>query len=167
MQATSHFGLFELATVPATPVIAHLLRDGAKDMRSAAILFALLMTMGLSGFASAQAPSPAAQGAPVIYRIEPNAPRAGDTITIVGRGFASRNTVVFGRTSLHDVLVAWAAGITCVPGNTDCHPGVNQGLILTVPANATARHYEVSVETGNGVSNRVTVAVIAAPARLR
>jgi hypothetical protein len=125
------------------------------------------MTTGLPGFASAQAPSPTAQGAPVIYRIEPISPRAGDTITIVGRGFASRNTVVFGRTSLRDVPIAWAAGITCVPGNAACHPGVNQGLILTVPPDATAGQYDVSVQTDNGASNGVTVEVIAAPAHLR
>jgi hypothetical protein len=136
-------------------------------MQSAVTLFALLMTTGLPGFASAQTPSPAAEGAPVIYRIEPISPRAGDTITIVGRGFASRNTVVFGRTALRDVPIAWAAGITCVTGNAACHPGVNQGLIVTVPPDATTGQYEVSIQTDTVVSNGVTVEVIAAPARLR
>jgi hypothetical protein len=59
------------------------------------------------------------------------------------------------------------AGITCVPGNAACQPGVNQGLILTVPPDATTGQYEVSVQTDNGISNGVTVEVIAAPARLR
>jgi hypothetical protein len=124
----------------------------------------LLLTTGLAGFAYAQAPSPAAQPAPVIYRIEPISPRASDMITIVGRGFSSRNTVVLGRLSIRDVQVAWAVGITCAPGDATCHPGVNQGLTLTVPPDAAAGPYDVSVENANGVSN-VVVTVIASPTR--
>jgi hypothetical protein len=134
-----------------------------KQMRNKATLFAIVMTMGVP--AIAQTPSPAAQPAPVVYRIEPAVPQAGANITVVGRGFASSNTVVFGKTSIRDVPVAWAAGITCVQGDSACHPGINQGLVFTVPPDATAGRYDISVENGNGVSNAITVAVSAPRAR--
>jgi len=96
---------------------------------------------------------------PIIYSIDPSSGPPGSTMTIVGFGFAPSNKVQFGDKAMADVPIAWAAGINCIPGNAKCHPGINQGLVVRVPAETTAGTYPVSVENANGASNPVPFAV--------
>jgi hypothetical protein len=88
---------------------------------------------------------------------------AGASVAIIGFGFSTKNTVHFGGQTILDVPIAWAAGVTCVQGDSRCHPGINQALMITVPAAANAGHYDVFVETANGTSNVVTFVLNSAP----
>ena len=134
--------------------------------KTLAALLTMIMAFSLPVLAKAQPSS--AQSAPVIYSIEPTSAPAGEQITIVGRGFSTGNTVHLGEKSISDVSIAWSAGMNCVQGNSACHPGINQGLVIRVPRDATAGQYDVSVENENGVSNTATFTLIGtspAPAR--
>jgi hypothetical protein len=73
------------------------------------------------------------------------------------------NTVHLGGKSISDVPIAWSAGVNCVQGNSACHPGINQALVLRIPRDAPAGQYDVFVENVNGVSNIVTFMLIGAP----
>jgi len=45
--------------------------------------------------------------------------------------------------------------VTCIQGESRCHPGVNQALVITVPAPAKAGRYNLFVDTAGGISNVV------------
>jgi hypothetical protein len=124
---------------------------------------AALLTISLTVLASAQPSNPPAQSPVVVYSIDPSSAAAGQQITITGWGFAASNTVRFDEISVPDVIIAWSVGINCPPGNSACHPGINQGLVVTVPSAAKAGQYDVSVENANGVSNVVTFTLIGTP----
>ena len=126
-----------------------------------AALLMMIMAISLPVLANAQPSS--AHSAPVIYSIEPTSAPAGEQITIIGRGFSAGNTVHLGGKSIYDVSIAWSAGINCVQGNSTCHPGINQALVIRLPRDATAGLYDVSVENENGVSNIVTFSLIGTP----
>jgi hypothetical protein len=125
------------------------------------------MAASLPVLAHAQPSNVAAQPTPVIYNLQPASAAPGEQLTILGRGFSTSNTVRFGKTSIPDVAIAWAAGISCVQADSNCHPGINQALAFTVPRDAAARQYDISVENGDGVSNVVTFTLSGplAPAR--
>jgi hypothetical protein len=109
-------------------------------------------------FAGAQSPK-LAMPAPSIYSIEPPYGGAGKETAIIGFGFSTSNTVLFDTKSILDVPIARQVGITCIKGNSACHPGINQTLVITVPRDATAGQYNVSVQNANGVSNVVVFTV--------
>ena len=128
----------------------------------------LTTTMAISFPVLANAQPSSAQSAPVIYSIDPASAPAGEQITIVGRGFSIGNTVHLGGESISDVSIAWSAGMNCVQGNSACHPGINQALVIRLPRDATAGQYDVSVENENGVSDIAPFTVIgASPAPAR
>ena len=125
-------------------------------------LAAVLVTVtvgGLASLAAAQSPTPA----PAIYSVEPASGAVGTSVTIIGFGFAASNTVHFGEQTIPDVPIAWSVGITCAQGDSRCHPGINQALVITVPVTAKAGSYNISVETANGLSNFVSFVLSGAP----
>lgn len=126
-----------------------------------AALLTMIVAISLAVLANAQPSS--AQSAPVIYSIEPTSAPAGEQITIVGRGFSIGNTVHLGGKSISDVSIARSVGMNCVQGNSACHPGINQALVIRLPRDATAGLYDVSVENENGVSNIATFSLIGTP----
>jgi len=109
--------------------------------------------------AHAQPPAPI-EPAPTIYSIGPTHGAAGETVTIVGRGFSTDgNAVRFGPTSISGVPVAWQAAITCPQGAATCRSGINQALVVTVPRDAVGGPQAISVQNRNGVSNIATFTV--------
>src|SRR5262249_35849550 len=97
--------------------------------------------------------------APTIYSVEPETAQPGMKLTITGFGFSTSNTVHLGELIVPNVPIAWAVGIMCVQGQSRCHPGVNQGLEVTVPAGAASGRYDVFVETATGMSNAQALTV--------
>ena len=110
----------------------------------------------------AQLTGSTAQRAPSIYSIKPTLGAAGNELTINGFGFSTSNTVHFGNKSIGNVSIAWQAGITCVAGSSDCHPGINQALIVTIPQDGAPGMYDVSVENPDGISNVVVFTIVGA-----
>jgi hypothetical protein len=128
--------------------------------------FALLTAIGVIScavLADAQSPSGVPPPTPSIYSVDPEAGMPGTKVTIIGFGFAASNTVHFGDATVPNVPISQSVGIMCVPNAPQCHSGVNQTLVITVPAAAKAGSYSLSVENANGVSNRVTFVVRNAP----
>ena len=68
-----------------------------------------------------------------------------------------------GGKSISDVSIARSVGVNCVQGNSACHPGINQALVIRLPRDVTAGLYDVSVENESGVSNLVTFSLIGTP----
>jgi hypothetical protein len=126
--------------------------------RSTIAVFTVMLVISVAMLADAQP-----QGGPVIYSINPDRGAAGEQLAITGRGFTTSNTVRFDKKSIPDVAIATAFGITCMPGKSDCHPGINQVLRVTIPMDANLGSAVVSVENANGASNAVPFTVLAAP----
>jgi hypothetical protein len=123
-------------------------------------VFTALLVVFVAMIAHAQPPSPPAQAGPVIYSISPDRGAAGEQLAITGRGFAASNTVRVGEKSIADVPIATVAGINCMPGTSNCHPGINQVLRVTVPTDANLGSADVSVVNANGTSNAVPFTVL-------
>jgi len=138
--------------------------DPKPNCRTSFVLFTVIIgVISCAVLAAAQSPSGVPPPTPSIYSIEPASAAAGTKVTIIGFGFSTSNTVHVGGQTIPDVPVAWSAGITCVQGESHCHPGVNQALVITIPVAAKAGQYNVSVENANGVSNVVAFVLIGAP----
>ena len=58
-----------------------------------------------------------------------------------------------GKVSIPDVPIAWQVGVVCVQGKPECHSGINQALISTIPPNGQPGKYNIFVENANGTSN--------------
>jgi hypothetical protein len=129
---------------------------------TARILLAIIAAGSVAVVAAAE-PADPAPPKPTIYSIEPASGAAGARVALIGFGFSTKNTVHFGGHIILDVPIAWAAGITCVQGDSRCHPGINQALMITVPAAAKVGRYDVFVEAANGASNVVTFVLNSAP----
>jgi hypothetical protein len=102
---------------------------------------------------AADAPSP------VIYSATPSPTPSAGTLTIIGFGFTSRNTVRIGGRMIRDVPIASQAGITCAMNQTACHPGINQTLVVAVPSGLAAGPHRIAVQNANGASKSVTVSL--------
>lgn len=111
-----------------------------------------------SGLAVAETPT-APASTPKIYSISPTSSPVGGEFRIVGLGFLATNTVSFGKSSIDNVPVAWQGAISCVQGNSACHPGISQALTVTVPSRTRSGTYKVSIRNSNGVSNAVAFKV--------
>jgi hypothetical protein len=127
------------------------------------VVFTALLVVFVAMIAHAQPPSPPAQAGPVIYSISPDRGATGEQLAITGRGFTSSNTVRIGGKSIADVPIATAAGINCMPGKSDCHPGINQVLRVKVPPDASLGPADVVVENANGTSNGMPFTTLPAP----
>ena len=134
------------------------------------LCFTLVMAAASAGFrcgALAQAESPqklpypvAESPPPAIYSIDPVSGAAGTALTIIGFSFTASNTVMFGDTPIQNVPIAWWAGVNCVQGKPECHPGINQALVVTVPVGVAPGRHDIYVRNTNGMSNAVTFAVL-------
>ena len=123
-------------------------------------LLAMVVAVSLPVLAIAEQAGAAPAPAPSIYSVEPETAPPGTKLTITGFGFSTSNTVHLGELIIPNVPIAWAVGITCLQGQARCHPGVNQALMVAVPADAKAGRYNLSVEAANGVSNVVAFTLI-------
>jgi hypothetical protein len=126
------------------------------------ISLTVAMAVTFTVLSEAQLTGSTAQRAPSIYSIKPALGVAGNELTINGFGFSTSNTVHFGNKSIGNVSIAWQAGITCVAGSSDCHPGINQALIVTIPQDGAPGMYDISVENPDGISNVVVFTIVGA-----
>jgi len=97
---------------------------------------------------------------PVLFSMSPrSAAAAGATITFIGRGFLSDNTVRFGNTTLQHIGVSGRVTVACAT-DPQCVRNTTQMLTFLVPANASPGDYAVSVQNSDGTSNAITLTVI-------
>ena len=137
-------------------------RSCKASARKLAISVAVAMAVTFPAQSEAQLTGSTAQRAPYIYSIKPALGAVGNELTIIGFAFSTSNTVHFGNKSIGNVSIAWQAGITCVAGNSDCHSGINQALIVTIPQDGAPGMYDVSVENPDGISNVVVFTIVGA-----
>lgn len=137
--------------------------DGCPIMHAIAVVLIGVLFMTFPGCDGESDRSPGSPSdAPVLTSISPSQASVGDSITVKGSGFSTRNTgVKIGPGYLNGVTPTSDTAITFnLPSALSaCPPGTEVCIALAIPV--TPGTYPVAVVNANGTSNALTLHVVA------